>query len=157
MSLLVTLACSLIIFCLISSILILFSMLSGFSIWSYLISNLLYTFSVAWVFIHSLLCCFNVFILLIIDIAHFTCYNFISLDISNHLFFYVIFSAVVYNDISSLWRCPWCNGYRRRNWTRRHEFKSWTRLIPFHIAVIPLGKVWIQLFSLQLWVNSRAD
>ena len=30
-------------------------------------------------------------------------------------------------------------------------------LIPFHIALIPLGKVWIQLFSLQLWVNSRAD
>ena len=25
--------------------------------------------------------------------------------------------------------CPWCNGYRRRKWTRRHEFKSWTRLI----------------------------
>ena len=37
------------------------------------------------------------------------------------------------------------------------EFKSWTRLIAFHIALIPLGKVWIQLFSLQLWVNSRAD
>ena len=54
-------------------------------------------------------------------------------------------------------RCPWCNGYRRRNWTRRHEFKSWTRLIAFHIALIPLGKVWMQLFSLQLWVNSRAD
>ena len=30
-------------------------------------------------------------------------------------------------------------------------------LIAFHIAQIPLGKVWIQLFSLQLWVNSRAD
>ena len=42
-------------------------------------------------------------------------------------------------------------------WTRRHEFKSWTRLIAFHIALIPLGKVWIQLFSLQLWVNSRTD
>ena len=54
-------------------------------------------------------------------------------------------------------RCPWCNGYRHRKWTRRHEFKSWTRLIAFHIALIPLGKVWIQLFSLQLWVNSRAD
>ena len=40
--------------------------------------------------------------------------------------------------------------YRRRKWTRRHEFKSWTRLITFHIALIPLGKVWIQLFSLQL-------
>ena len=50
-------------------------------------------------------------------------------------------------------RCPWCNGYRRRKWTRRHEFKSWTRLIAFHIALIPLGKVWIQLFSLQLWVK----
>ncbi len=34
-------------------------------------------------------------------------------------------------------RCPWCNGYRRRKWTRRHEFKSWTRLIAFHIALIP--------------------
>ena len=52
---------------------------------------------------------------------------------------------------------PWCNCYRRRKWTRRHEFKPWTRLIAFHIALIPLGKVWIQLFSLQLWVNSRTD
>ena len=40
-------------------------------------------------------------------------------------------------------------------WTRRHEFKSWIRLIAFHIALIPLGKVWMQLFSLQLWVNSH--
>ena len=55
------------------------------------------------------------------------------------------------------WRCPWCSRYRRRKWTRRHEFKSYTRLIAFHIALIPLGKVWIQLFSLQLWVNSRTD
>ena len=59
--------------------------------------------------------------------------------------------------IINLFQCPWCNGYRRRKWTRRHEFKSWTKLIGFHIALIPLGKVWIQLFSLQLWVNSRAD
>ena len=51
----------------------------------------------------------------------------------------------------------WCNCYRRRKWTRRHEFKSWTRMIAFHIALTPLGKVWIQLFSLQLWVNSRTD
>ena len=29
--------------------------------------------------------------------------------------------------------------------------------LQFRIALIPLGKVWIQLFSLQLWVNSRAD
>ena len=50
-----------------------------------------------------------------------------------------------------------CSRYRRRKWTRRHEFKSSTRLIAFHIALIPLGKVWIQLFSLQLRVNSRTD
>ena len=28
-------------------------------------------------------------------------------------------------------RCPWCNGYHHRKWTRQHEFKSWTRLIAF--------------------------
>ena len=54
-------------------------------------------------------------------------------------------------------RCLWYNGYSRRKWTRRHEFKSWTRLTAFHIVLILLGKVWIQLFTLQLWVNSRAD
>ena len=54
-------------------------------------------------------------------------------------------------------RCPWCNGYRPRKWTQWHEFKSWTRLIAFYMALIPLGKVWIQFFSLQLWLNSRAD
>ena len=60
----------------------------------------------------------------------------------------------IYNFFS---RCPWCNVYRRRKWTQQHEFNSWTSLIAFHIALILLGKVWIQLFSLQLWVNSRAD
>ena len=59
--------------------------------------------------------------------------------------------------VKKRWRCPWCNGYRRRKWTRRHEFKIWTRLIAFHTALIPLWKVWIQLFSFQLCVNSRTD
>ena len=63
--------------------------------------------------------------------------------------------SISYND--NHYTCPWCYGYRHRKWIRRHEFKSWTRLIAFHIALIPLGKVWIQLFSLQLWINSRAD
>ena len=40
-------------------------------------------------------------------------------------------------------------------WTRWHEFKSWMSLIAFHIP--PLRKVWIQLFSFQLWVNCRVD
>ena len=43
-----------------------------------------------------------------------------------------------------IWRCLWCNGYRHRKWTRQLEFKSWTRMIAFHIALILLGKVWIQ-------------
>ena len=74
--------------------------------------------------------------------------------------FFLFYSVIsqdnkVHNSASSLFfvdynKIPWCNGYRHRNWTWRHEFKSWTRLIP-------LGKVWIQLFSLQLWVNSRTD
>ena len=55
------------------------------------------------------------------------------------------------------WRCLWCDGYRQRKWTRWHEFKSWLRLTAFHIALIPLGKILIQLFSLQIWVVSRAD
>ena len=42
-------------------------------------------------------------------------------------------------------------------WTQRNEFKSWMMPSAFHIALIPLGKVCIQLFSLQIWVNSRAD
>ena len=42
---------------------------------------------------------------------------------------------------SYYWTYPWCHGYHRRKWTRRYEFKSWTILIAFYIALIPLGKV----------------
>ena len=64
---------------------------------------------------------------------------------------------------------PWCNGYRRRGGARSvmvivigngygdMSSNPWTRLMAFHKALIPVGKVWIQLFTLQLWVNSRAD
>ena len=69
----------------------------------------------------------------------------------------ILFGYVSNNNTYTFWQCSWCNGYRHRKWTRRLEFKSWTRLIAFHIALIPLGKVWIHLFSLQLWVNSRTD
>ena len=70
---------------------------------------------------------------------------------------YLVWLDWILWHISHCRRCPWCNGYRRRIWTRRHEYKSWTWLTAFRIALITLGKVWIQLFSLQLWVNSRAD
>ena len=59
--------------------------------------------------------------------------------------------------LKPIWGCPWYNGNCRRKWTRWHEFKSWTRQIAIHMALISLGKVWIQLLSFQLWVNSRAD
>ena len=41
---------------------------------------------------------------------------------------HVCMYVYIYIYIYTLW-CPWCNGYRRRNWTRRHEFKSWTDCI----------------------------
>ena len=37
----------------------------------------------------------------------------------------------------------WDNVYHRKKWTWRHGFKSWMTLIAFHIALIPLEKVWI--------------
>ena len=36
-------------------------------------------------------------------------------------------------------KCPWCNGYRRRKWTRRHEFKSWTDCISHSTKTIGKG------------------
>ena len=67
-----------------------------------------------------------------------------------YLYYFVHFGTQIIGLLSSgiVRRCPWCNGYRRRKWTRWLEFRSWTILI---------GKVWIQLCSLQLWVNSRTD
>ena len=51
-------------------------------------------------------------------------------------------------------RCQCCNGYRLKKSTRCYEFKSWSRQIAFHIPLISFGKVWIQLSTIQLWVNS---
>ena len=41
----------------------------------------------------------------------------------------------------------WCNSYGHKKETRRHEFKSWMRPFIFHIELISLGKVWIQLLG----------
>ena len=49
---------------------------------------------------------------------------------------YVDPNSYGHNSVS-FWRCPWCNVYHRRKWTRWLEFKSQTRLIAFHIALIP--------------------
>ena len=52
-----------------------------------------------------------------------------------------------------LWKCLRCNNYYNRKWT----LKSWTRLFAFRIVLVLLRTSCIQLSSLQLWVNSRAD
>ena len=54
-------------------------------------------------------------------------------------------------------RRPRCNSYRRRKWTQWYEIEPLTSLFAFYIALILLRKVWILLFSLQLWGNSRAN
>ena len=85
-------------------------------------------------------------------------HNLCKLSLPNPLlYFHLHLRRALHKILTTIYLAPWCSRYRRRKWTRRHEFKSWTRLIAFHIALIPLGKVWIQLFSLQLWVNSRTD
>ena len=59
------------------------------------------------------------------------------------------FSANGLFSLSSRW--SWPIGHDRRKWIRRSEFKSWTRLFAFHIALILFKKVWIQVYSLHLW------
>ena len=39
------------------------------------------------------------------------------------------------------WWC--CNGNAQKKWTRRHKFKSWTRLLAYHVVLMSLGKVCI--------------
>ena len=43
-----------------------------------------------------------------------------------------------------------------RNGHDNQSLKSWMRLLAFHIVVILVGMVFIQLFNLQLQLNSRA-
>ena len=51
----------------------------------------------------------------------------------------------------------WHNAFSHRKWTWQPNFNSWVRLFVFHIILIPLWKVWIQLFFCQLWINKKAD
>ena len=62
---------------------------------------------------------------------------------------------IIFWDIR--WRRSWCNAYRRRKWSWRLEFNTYTRLFAFPMALISLGKLWVTLFFLELWVNSGLD
>ena len=52
-------------------------------------------------------------------------------------------------------RLSWSNDYLSRKWTQRPGFKSGTRFLTFYMVLITFGKIRIQLFSLQLNVNSH--
>ena len=58
---------------------------------------------------------------------------------------------------SSWYQTPHIKTYRRPKWTLRYEFKSWTRLIAFHIVLKLLCKICVQLFSFHPWATNRAD
>ena len=47
-------------------------------------------------------------------------------------------------------------GYSLKKWTRWSEFKFLSRLFSFHIVLIFLEYVWIQVFSFPRWVNIKA-
>ena len=50
-------------------------------------------------------------------------------------------NKIIRHDINHYWRCPWCNRYRHRMWTRRYEFNSFnSRLIVFSHSTNTLGK-----------------
>ena len=55
------------------------------------------------------------------------------------------------------WKRSSCHSYRRHKGIQQPELKSWAILFEFYITPIPLGKIWIELFSLQMWVNSRVN
>ena len=62
---------------------------------------------------------------------------------------FIVFSRLLYSIY------PFCNKDREelgyQNSYPKKDFFS------FHIVLIPLRKVCIQLFSLQQWINSRAE
>ena len=78
-----------------------------------------------------------------------------------HICLHLIYSHTIiycmYALYIILWKRLWCNGYRPRKWTQSPEFKSWTRLLAFHITLTFLGKICNQLSSLQLRIKSRID
>ena len=68
--------------------------------------------------------------------------SFLLLSLSIYIYTYICLSVCL-----SLYIYIYVYIYRHKKWTWRPAFKSKTRLLSFHWALIPLGKVTIQLFS----------
>ena len=56
-------------------------------------------------------------------------FQFLAYAIIDHPNLYILYhrAIFIYKYAKLFRRCPLCIGYRRRKWTRRHEFKSWSR------------------------------
>ena len=77
--------------------------------------------------------------------------------ISKHIYIYIYIHIYIYSVADtenalfiSIVNCSYFEYCRRRKWTQQPEFKSLRRLFVFYVALIPTGKVCLQLFSLQL-------
>ena len=71
------------------------------------------------------------------------------------LFFSIFFVLLnLFSLFTSIINCGgvWHKGYCPRKWTQQAKFKSWTKLFVFHLALMPLGKVWIPS-PIYLWVT----
>ena len=101
----------------------------------------------------------RVTILLVFILLYLLTYEYFYCLFSTFVFLYCFFMLLSsYIDVCvCVCRCAWGNDYSHRKWTWWTRSKSWTRLFVFHLELISLGNVWIQLFSLQLLVNNRAD
>ena len=62
--------------------------------------------------------------------------------------------SLLHIELRSEIRHSWYNGYRYWKWS---EFNPKMRLFAFNIALMPLGKVWIQLFFPELSANCWSD
>ena len=75
------------------------------------------------------------------------------MHIQNHMVFYIqiVIDSPPKKGVRGVMVIVVGNGHGD---TSSNPGRDW---LHFHIVLIPLGKVWIQLFSLQLWVNCRTD
>ena len=134
----------------------------NYSFWSLFFTIKLTNFfsmGINWVYICIYMCvCVYIYIYIYIYMCVCVCvYIYIYICVCVCVYIYIYICACVY---ICMYVCMYIRlealvvyGYDFRKWTESYQFKSWTRMIAFHIALISLGKVRIQLFYLQLWVN----
>ena len=66
------------------------------------------------------------------------------------LFYKLFIESGVHSSGLQLTKRLWRIGYCQKKWTQKHEFKFWTKLFMFDIALISMGEAWINLFFFLL-------